>query len=126
MLKEDQYMKQIKKTNSLWYDILVVVIVLIVIAGPEILVSNTYSSYTVTNKEVKNSRKSSKYLVFCKDKNGETKVLEDTDTWFLLKFNSSDIYGSIEVGKTYTFKTRGIRLRLLSWYPNIYTAIEEE
>jgi cytosine/adenosine deaminase-related metal-dependent hydrolase len=40
------------------------------------------------------------------------------------KFNSSDIYGSIEVGKKYTFVIVGERSGFLSMYPNIVKVVE--
>ena len=68
----------------------------------------------VTDKERVVKDGDGKYLIFTKEA-----VLENTDSWFWWKFNSSDIYGQIEVGKTYKFKTYGWRLRPLSWYKNI-------
>lgn len=79
---------------------------------------------TVTDKDVKNSDGKGKYLVFTKTSDGETAVFEVTDALFAWRFNSSDLYGEIEVGKTYQFDVGGSRNRLLSWYPNIYGYVE--
>lgn len=71
---------------------------------------------TVTDKVVKNSDKSSTYLIFT-----NKGVYEDSDTLINGKWNSSDIYNELQVGKTYTLHVRGIRNHVLSWYPNILT-----
>lgn len=51
-------------------------------------------------------------------------VLAVGDNLFTGTFNSADIYGSIEVGKTYDFKTVGWRFPLFSQFPIITTATE--
>lgn len=68
----------------------------------------------VTDKVVKNDGKSSTYLIFT-DKG----VYENTDSLVNGKWNSSDVYSQIKVGKTYTLHVRGIRNHFMSWYPNI-------
>jgi hypothetical protein len=76
---------------------------------------------TVIDKDIKHSRNTTdKYLVFCKDKNGSPVVYEITDSLVAGRFNSSDVYASIEIGKTYEFTVAGDRNELMSWYPNIY------
>lgn len=75
---------------------------------------------TVTDKEVKNKKEDSKYLVYTKDENGEIQVFEITDALFAWQFDSSDIYAGIEIGKTYLFDVGGSRNKFFSWYPNIY------
>lgn len=75
---------------------------------------------TVTDKEVKNKKEDSKYLVYTKDENGEIQVFEITDALFAWQFDSSDIYVGIEIGKTYVFDVGGSRNKFFSWYPNIY------
>ena len=74
---------------------------------------------TVTEKVVKRYDKSDKYLIFVKKDNGATEVLENTDTLLEGKFNASDMYGSIKVGKKYRFKVYGWRSGCMSWYKNI-------
>lgn len=44
------------------------------------------------------------------------------DSLLDFKFNSADIYGSIKVGGTYNFDTRGVRLPIFSSFPNIINA----
>lgn len=75
---------------------------------------------TVTDKTVKNDSGDGKYLIYTKDAEGEIEVYEITDSLFSGRFDSSDDYAEIEVGKTYKFDVAGSRVRFLSWYPNIY------
>ncbi len=73
---------------------------------------------TVTDTVVKSERivngETSKYLIF-----GENEVYQNTDSFPLLKFRSSDFYRDIEVGKTYRFNVVGWRIPLFSSYRNI-------
>ncbi|MBW7977988.1 DUF1523 family protein [Bacillus velezensis] len=85
---------------------------------------NTYE-IKVTDKETKTSGDSSKYLIFGDDEKGTAKVFENTDAIFARKFNSSDLYAEIEVGKTYEFKTIGFRNPFMSSYENIMTVKEK-
>jgi hypothetical protein len=55
-----------------------------------------------------------KYLIFTKQE-----VFENTDSFWKAKFNSSDVYGQIEPGKTYEAEVYGWRVPFLSWYRNI-------
>lgn len=71
---------------------------------------------TVTDKVVKNSKNDSTYLIFT-----NKGVFEDSDSLVNGKWNSSDLYNELKVGKSYTLHVRGIRNHVLSWYPNILT-----
>lgn len=75
---------------------------------------------TVTDTGIKNTLKNSRYLVYCKDENNETKVFEITDSIFKFRFDSSDVYPNILPNHTYRFTICGKRVPILSWYPNIY------
>ncbi len=55
-----------------------------------------------------------KYLIYT-----DQGVFEDTDTLWYWKYDSSDVYGGLRAGQTYTFKVTGKRLGIMSWYPNI-------
>lgn len=55
-----------------------------------------------------------KYMIFTKDE-----VLENSDSLLNMKFNSSDYYANIEVGKTYEFYVVGWRVPFFSMYRNI-------
>jgi hypothetical protein len=54
------------------------------------------------------------YLVYTED--GTLKLEDDL---FYMNFESSDWYGKIRIDSTYTFKTVGYRIGVLSSYPNI-------
>lgn len=54
------------------------------------------------------------YLVYTED--GTLKLEDDL---FYMNFKSSDWYGQIQVDSTYTFKTIGYRIGVLSSYPKI-------
>jgi hypothetical protein len=47
---------------------------------------------------------------------------ENADNLYFGKFNSGGLMVSLEVGKTYTFKTVGFRIPFLSCFPNIISA----
>ena len=59
----------------------------------------------------------SKYLIFT-----ETETFENTDSWLALKFNSSDVYGSIQKGQACSFRVTGYRSPFFSRYRNILSA----
>ncbi|MFA1509898.1 DUF1523 family protein [Priestia aryabhattai] len=101
-------------------------IVAIGLSGGTIALHSNTNEYTVTvtGKEVKNTKETSKYLIFTEDKNGSPKVFEDTDSVVRMKFNSSDIYAQLEEGKTYEIDTYGFRIPPLSLYENIYDVKE--
>lgn len=85
---------------------------------------------TVTDKERASNgfdghdRPKSKYLIFCEDVDGNPLVFEDTDCWMRGKFNSSDMYGRLKVGKTFTVTAVGWRIPMMSRYRNIIKAEE--
>lgn len=75
---------------------------------------------TVTGKEVKSdSNEDSKYLIYTKDE-----VFEDTDSYYFNKYNSSDVYGQLIEGKTYSCEVFGTRNPRYSYYRNIVTCEE--
>lgn len=59
----------------------------------------------------------SKYLVFT-----DRETFENTDTVWAMKFNSSDIYGSLKEGQNCAFQVYGFRIRFMSSYRNIISA----
>ncbi|MCR9040818.1 hypothetical protein QRX25_14855 [Bacillus sp. L381] len=99
-----------------------------VVAAPVYTIVSYHNENTyvikVTDKETKTSGDSSKYLIFGDDDKGNAKVFENTDAIFARKFNSSDLYAEIEIGKTYEFKTIGFRIPFMSSYENIMTIKE--
>lgn len=58
---------------------------------------------------------SGQYLVFL----DEGEVLENSDSFFNGKWNSSDVYNRLEEGHCYEFSVYGWRVNFLSWYKNI-------
>lgn len=94
-----------------------VVIIVILLAVIGVILPNFFSevvTFTVTDKERITEDDSSKYLIFT-----DIETFENTDTVFYWKFNSSDIYGKIKEGNTYTAKVVGFRLPAVSMYRNI-------
>lgn len=63
---------------------------------------NTYVA-TVTEKSVMKKDKDDKYLIYTKLEDGSTKVFEDVDSFIEGKYNSSDVYAEIQVGKKIYF-----------------------
>ena len=95
-----------------------VVILLIIgsVTVPAVVAYSTDETVTITVKDKERvvTYKTSKYLVFT-DKG----VYENTDTVWYWKWDSSDVYNALEVGKTYQVKVYGFRVPFLSWYKNI-------
>lgn len=106
---------------------IIIIVILCMLGSCSVKESNERTvNVIVTDKGIKNYDNDSKYLIYCKNENEEIQVYEITDSLFQGKFNSSDIYGSIEVGKEYTFVIRGTRIGLTSTYPNIVEVTERE
>lgn len=109
-----------KKNGFTLVELLIVAIIIAIVAivavGTSFMTDTV--TYTVTDK-VRTGGESSKYLIF-----SESETFQNTDSWLDFKFNSSDFYGKIKVGKTYTSKVRGMRIPLFSAYRNIVTLKE--
>lgn len=110
--------------------LLIIIAIISVIGGccTNIIFQNQYK-VIVTDKDIKHYKNGDdyedKYMIYTEDiETGEVRVFEDTDSLILLKFNSSDIYAQIKVGKSYNMDVRGLRIRILSSYQNIYKAEE--
>ncbi len=104
----------------------IVAMVLFVVARPINKVTNMRTiEGVVTDKATKKVGKSDKYIVFIDDGSGRAIPLEVTDSLLKWRFNSSDVWGNIEVDKTYSFEVGGSRLGIFSWYPNIYSYEEK-
>lgn len=102
--------------------LLILSLIVALIAVPISMSFNDHD-YTVlvTGKERVVEGRSSKYLIYCRTDDNDVLVLENTDNMYRGKWNSSDIYGEIESGKTYHFNVVGCRIPFLSWYENILT-----
>lgn len=71
---------------------------------------------TVTNMDRgMDSSGNSHYRVYTK----QCDTLADEDSLWFGKWNSSDLWGQIQVGRTYTFHVAGVRSGLLSSFANI-------
>lgn len=107
--------------------ILVFVIIILVCSISSCTIKNGNErtvTCTVTDKGIKTMNDDGIYLIYTKDSDGETMVLQIADTLIHGRFDSSDLYAEIEVGKTYEFDICGERVPFLSWYPNILSSNE--
>ena len=86
-------------------------------------IRNTYR-VTVTDKQRTLQGQDSMYLVFTKEANGKVRVFKNVDSKMELKWNSSDLQGELEIGKTYMVKSYGIRFPFTSSYQNIVSVNE--
>ena len=84
--------------------------------------NNEVIEITIKDKYVKNGSKSGKYLIVDSNNN----AYQVTDLFFKGKFNSTDIYNQLEIGKTYRVEISGKRIHIFSMYQNINKIIEEE
>ena len=109
-----------------WHKLVAVILIVIAViyTGSNLATQGTVRG-VVVDKAVKvesNGKASdSKYLVFVETDGGDTVTLEVTDGLAVGRFNSSDVYGNIKRGETYTFKTIGMRIPIISQYPNVKT-----
>lgn len=55
-----------------------------------------------------------KYLVY-----GKHETFENTDSFWYLKYTSSDLQNDLKMGHTYNVKVTGLRVPFLSWHRNI-------
>ena len=104
--------------------IVTILAALIITTAPAVMKVCNTTTWVVTVKDKDRVSDKNKYLVYTFDSEGESRVFEITDSVLKWRFDSSDDYNRIEVGKTYKFTTGGYRIPLLSWYPNIYEYYE--
>lgn len=108
-----------------------VVAVAIIFAGLAIGIGIFMSGYlqesniifTVKDKErvVDRGGEGARYLVWSDDE-----TFENVDSLIKGKFDSSDLYGKLEIGKTYSCKVYGWRNGFFSMYRNIIECKEEK
>lgn len=109
-----------------WHKLVAVILILIAVIymGSNLATQGTVRG-VVVDKAVKvesdGKATDSKYLVFVETDDGDTVTLKVTDGLAVGRFNSSDVYGDIKRGETYTFKTIGMRIPIISQYPNVKT-----
>lgn len=118
------YDEKAKSERVFWIRSIAIIFVIVCIVN--IVVLNFWESNitaTVTDKEMTNNHK----FIYITTADGEELVLDNRDAPFRLKFNSTEIYGDLEVGSTYEFTTIGMRSQFLGIYENIvgYTLVED-
>lgn len=110
------------------FKLVAVLIGLVIVGGVVFTIVEHQNIKTVTfkvqDKTVKVGRDSdgntsSEYLIFT-----NKGVYKDTDSFWFFKFRSSDLYGDLRVGHTYTCKVYGYRIGFTSSYPNIISCQE--
>ena len=122
---ETEVKKSNKTTLALRWIISILILLVILSFGIRNISKAFYTRHIaieVTDKAVKNN----KYMVYGRTVDPEhlPKSYEITDSAIKGRFDSSDMYAEIEVGKTYEFIVGGNRIPFMSWYPDIYSATE--
>lgn len=98
----------------------IVAALVIIVGGIATVASGYYKHRTVTfqvtdrERVCSGSNGSCKYLIWT-----NKGVFQDTDSLLNGKFRSSDLYGELKPGKTFTCTVYGWRSGFMSWYPNI-------
>lgn len=111
---------KVRKIKTIMHNILAITVICVSIIS--FIGFGIYSVYgtketvtiTVTDKAVKRYDESDKYIIYT-----DNETFEITDKLLLGRFNSSDDYGRLKVGETYTVTVNGWRVPFLSWYRNI-------
>jgi hypothetical protein len=105
-----------------WKNTLITVFVLLCLDAIVLYSTHDTVVFTVEKSErITNANdEGGKYLIFTK-----AETFENTDRLVLWKFNSSDLYGLLKVGKAYEAKVVGFRIPFLSWYRNIVSFREK-
>lgn len=98
----------------------IVVIVMIIFVYAIQLYIFSYSNVNeltieVKEKYIKRYGERDTYMII--DSNNNSYKI--SDLLYIWKFNSTDLYTSLEIGKKYKITTSGIRLKMFSEYPNI-------
>lgn len=114
-------MKNIK-LSKLATGLLAVSIVLVVISLKMLFVYGTQQDREITIKKMERVMFSnnSKYLIYTEDG-----VYENVDSILRMKFNSADVYGQLQNGRTHICDTYGWRVPFFSMYPNIVSCREK-
>jgi hypothetical protein len=76
-------------------------------------------TFTVQHRERVQSDKNSRYMVWATFADDTTEVLENTDTFWGLKFNSADLYGRMQINSTCQATVTGLRIPVFSMNRNI-------
>lgn len=106
--------------KSLVFPILGIILVAGLIFHRPIILYSTQKTVLITVKDKERvssgigENRKSYYVVYT-----EGQTYKNRDSIWFWKFRSSDIQGALEVGKTYTVKTAGVRVPFLSMHKNI-------
>lgn len=121
--------KKIKnKFKKIIQYISIVLEIVLILAGVSYITYATnfndhYVTITVTDKGIKTSKNgdnvTSKYLVYGEKSNGVVETYEITDNWLRGQFDSSNKYGTLQIGYKYKIKVVGYRVAFCSTYENI-------
>lgn len=103
---------------------LLIVIIIISFSIFEFNHKTVYTA-TVTDKTVKHEQDhKDTYFIYTQLSNKQERVFKDEDTIWAWKWDSSDVYGKLAIGKTYKIKAYGFRIPFLSSYENIVNVEE--
>ena len=104
-------------------EIIFVVAFVVLVIVVNVIFSFNDHTYTVTvndkDRIYNTNYKSSYYLIYCQDDQGNYYEFKDEDNILRLKVRSSTMYNQIEVGSKYKFTVVGFRIGILSSYENI-------
>ncbi|PFQ47678.1 hypothetical protein COK05_09350 [Bacillus cereus] len=107
-------------------------IILFLVIVPTLIISSLlnyfhvmYIEGTVTDKYIKKVGKSDKFYIVVQQNNGTEKVIENTNSILMMKFNSADIQANVKTGEKYKLTLRGYRVPILSLFPNIDEATRD-
>lgn len=118
-----------RRVDKGWLDPMVIIGSLIILLIPSAIIFGIvnathveeHNGCTVTDKDRTSGQDGKSDMRVYTSNCGNFHVADSLLSW---TWSSSDTYGSIEVGKTYDFKTRGFRVPLLSMFPNVVEAQE--
>lgn len=108
-----------KNTTRAIAALTIAAVAVIGLAGCGIRYDEDTSACTVTDKYVTIDNKSSKKRI-----STSCGVFNVEDELSQLQFNSADLYGQLEIGKTYELEAYGYRNGFLSQFPNVAAATE--
>lgn len=101
--------------------IIAAILAIIIIIVPVYMFNFNDHTFTgsITDKERVITEDDSYYLIFLKEANGEVRVVKNVDSCLRFKWDSSDVYGDLEIGKKYELNLIGVRIPFFSMYENI-------
>lgn len=112
-------------SSPLAWAVIVVVLAIIAICSGLAWNGNEYViSGIVERTYVKRADKQDKFFVVVRSDDGQTHILQNSDTFFRFKFGSADVQGQLKDHHRYSFKVVGWRLPLFSVFPNIISVQE--